>query len=120
MRSLKKTSHGKKQNQRFHDACVASSFLNVELFPHSGKKVRSDAIQTKFLTMKKSWHAILPCSVMILDLLLFLLALVLGYAIFMSSAYLLAKWMLPKIEDDHDFAYPESGERHVRQTVKHG
>jgi hypothetical protein len=89
-------------------------------FHISGMAVRSDAVQTKFLMIKKSWHAILPCSVMILDLLLFLLALVLGYAVFMSSAYLLAKWMLPKIEDDHDFAYPESGERHVRQTVKHG
>ncbi len=73
-----------------------------------------------FRPIKKNWHAILPCSVMILDLLLFLLALVLGYAVFMPSAYLLAKWMLPKIEDDHDFAYPESSERHVRQTANHG
>ena len=52
---------------------------------------------------------------MILDLLIILFALVLGYAIFMSSMYLLAKWMLPKIEDDHDFAYPESVKGHVRQ-----
>jgi len=84
-------------------------------FPISRMTVWSDAVQTKFLTIKKRWHAFLPCSVMILDLLIILFALVLGYAIFMSSMYLLAKWMLPKIEDDHDFAYPESVKGHVRQ-----
>jgi hypothetical protein len=57
---------------------------------------------------------------MIIDLLIVLLALVLGYLLFISSAYLLAKWMLPRIEDDKDFAYPESSERQVRQTVKDG
>jgi hypothetical protein len=74
----------------------------------------------KSLTGKKSWHGIIPCSVMILDLFIILMALVIGYGVFISSTYLLAKWMLPKIEDDHDFAYPESSERHGSQNVKDG
>jgi len=89
-------------------------------FPISRMTVWSDAVQTRFLTIKKRWHAFLPCSVMILDLLIILFALVLGYAIFMSSMYLLAKWMLPKIEDDHDFTYRKSREGHVHQNMKNG
>jgi hypothetical protein len=68
---------------------------------------------------EKSWHAILPGSGMITDLLTILLAFVLGYGIFISTTYLLAKWMLPKIEDDEEFAFPASNERHIR-TAKDG
>jgi hypothetical protein len=42
---------------------------------------------------------------------------VLGYAIFLSSTYFLAKWMLPKIEDE-GFAFSESDETPIRQVVK--
>lgn len=40
-----------------------------------------------------------------MDLLLFLLAFVIGFGLFISSAYFLAKWMFPRleIEDDYDF-----------------
>ena len=48
MRSRKKASQRKKQNQRGHDASVASSFLNVELFPHfknhGPERCRSDEV----------------------------------------------------------------------------
>ena len=92
----------------------------MELFPHFHNAIQYDALRTKVLPKNKSWHAILPCSGMIIDLFIVLLALVLGYVLFMSSAYLLAKWILPKIEDDQNFAYPESNERQIRRTVKDG
>jgi hypothetical protein len=89
-------------------------------FPISGMIRKCPAFQIRILPMKKIWHVILQGSGMIQDLFIMLLALVLGYVVFMSSTYLLAKWMLPKIEDDTDFAYRESNERHVRQTMKDG
>lgn len=67
----------------------------------------------------KTWHVILATSGMI-DLLLILLAFVLGYLIFVSTAYFLAKWMLTKIENDEDFAFPKPNERQIHRTLKNG
>jgi hypothetical protein len=53
----------------------------------------------------------------IIDILMILAMFVLGYAIFISSTYFLAKWMLPKIEDE-DFAFSESNETPIRHAVK--
>ena len=38
-----------------------------------------------------------------MDLLLFLLAFMIGFGFFISSAYFLAKWMFPRLEEDYDF-----------------
>ncbi len=56
---------------------------------------------------------------MIADILITIFAFVLGYAIFMSSTYFLAKWMLPRIEDQDDLAL-SSGEKGIHHTVRDG
>lgn len=43
-----------------------------------------------------------------MDLLLFLLAFLLGFGLFMSAAFFLAKWMFPKIEDNEEVNYDHS------------
>lgn len=58
---------------------------------------------------------------MIIDLLIILAVFVLGYVIFITSTYLLAKWMLPKIgEEEEDFSFREANERTMSRMANQG
>jgi hypothetical protein len=56
-----------------------------------------------------------------MDLLLFLLAFVIGFGLFISSAYFLAKWMFPRLEGEDDFNFRNAARRniHMPRISKH-
>jgi len=55
-----------------------------------------------------------------MDLVLILFAFVVGFGLFMSAAYLLAKLIFPKLEDDEDFiAFTKSHKKYLPRITKH-
>ena len=89
----------------------------MELFPHSKGRGTAYGLRKKGDRTVKGWHGILPSFCMIIDILTILLSLVLGYALFLSSAYFLAKWMLPRIEDESESAKSEPVRKQTRRTA---
>jgi hypothetical protein len=55
-----------------------------------------------------------------MDLLLFLLAFIIGFGMFVSSAYFLAKLMFPRLEDEEsvDFGYPTAKRNYMPRINK--
>ena len=48
-----------------------------------------------------------------MDLLLFLLAFMIGFGLFISSAYFLAKWMFPRLEKEEDYDFRTTTRRTI-------
>ena len=48
-----------------------------------------------------------------MDLVLFFLAFTIGFGLFMSTAFFLAKWMFPKLEEGEDFDFRSNPKRGI-------